>query len=522
MKQADTKIMKIMLVDDEPIMLTKLKTLMDYRQYGFEICGETSNGKGAIGLLETLRPDILFTDMRMPAMDGVELINYLKTNYPRIKVITISGYEDFQYVYQSLQSGAVDYLLKHQLDPGRMKQVLAKVRSQIEQEQDTSRWENDVQVRLSEADKIVRTENLRRYLTGEAPLTEAQKKEFSMRFPTFYMMLIEVDKLGQPGKSDEIMEDIIEKICSESAVSSVVHLSEGRYLVFLTFAKIVSEQKHHDLIYDSMRRCQNSAQRFVNKTLSCCRSGLLTGPDQAKLQYQRLIRVLDTKFYAGEGQILEFSGRPGADKPFNFPDDCCEDRDWMEMLRPRIFEYFDYARETKMPSEQLKEFSCQILQRLLKAGRKWGISEAELPAVDFASAGSFVELKSVMKELLAYVQAAFSFLPETGQHSPKVKEALEFIHQNFITPISLDTVSQVIGLNGAYLSRIFKEETGKGMTEYTKELRIQKARILLENSSYSIKNICNMCGFNDYGYFIRSFKAITGESPVQYRQKKSK
>ena len=108
--------MKVLIVDDDAFARNELKNMIDWEENGFTLCGEASNGYIAIDLLEKTCPDVLITDISMPAMDGIELIEYVKSSFPNTLVIALSGYDDFDYVRQSMVKGAKDYILKHRLN----------------------------------------------------------------------------------------------------------------------------------------------------------------------------------------------------------------------------------------------------------------------------------------------------------------------------------------------------------------------------------------------------------------------
>ena len=117
-------ILKVLIVDDDYMARTHIKSLVNWNKEGFEICGEAANGKAAIEIIDKKAPDIVITDMSMPVFDGASLIKHLEQNYPDIKAIAVSGYDDFDYVRKSMKSGAIDYLLKHKLDSPTLMEVL--------------------------------------------------------------------------------------------------------------------------------------------------------------------------------------------------------------------------------------------------------------------------------------------------------------------------------------------------------------------------------------------------------------
>lgn len=98
---------KVLIVDDDSIARTNIKTMIDWNQNGFEICGEAANGEVAIQIIRDSMPDIVITDMSMPVMNGIELIDYIVENFSNIKVIALSGYDEYDFIRQSMKNGAI-------------------------------------------------------------------------------------------------------------------------------------------------------------------------------------------------------------------------------------------------------------------------------------------------------------------------------------------------------------------------------------------------------------------------------
>ncbi|HEX2952627.1 MAG TPA: response regulator [Bacillota bacterium] len=127
--------LKVLIVDDDVFFHTYLKQLIDWEREGFEICGVATNGSEAIELIKSERPEIVITDMSMPGIDGVAVIKFLQSAYPRAKAIALSAYHDFDYVRQSLKTGAVDYILKHTLTAEVLINTLSTVKQGFLQEE---------------------------------------------------------------------------------------------------------------------------------------------------------------------------------------------------------------------------------------------------------------------------------------------------------------------------------------------------------------------------------------------------
>ena len=122
---------KVMLVDDDPIVMVQMKKIIDWEELNCEIISEAANGKEALNKIKSFSPDIVFTDISMPGLNGIDLINYICRNHPDIKVVALSAYDNFDYVRNSLTFGAVDYLLKYRLTRESMQRVVRKIVNEL-------------------------------------------------------------------------------------------------------------------------------------------------------------------------------------------------------------------------------------------------------------------------------------------------------------------------------------------------------------------------------------------------------
>ena len=125
---------KVMIVDDELLVRIGLRSTISWQKYGFTIVADAANGQEAISKFDTTDPDILITDIRMPGMDGIELIKILKKKKPKLKTIILTNYDDFAYTQEALKLGADEYLLKSTLDNQTLLPILKRLWSKVQQE----------------------------------------------------------------------------------------------------------------------------------------------------------------------------------------------------------------------------------------------------------------------------------------------------------------------------------------------------------------------------------------------------
>lgn len=118
---------RVLLVDDEFLVCTYLRQLIDWEANGCRIVGQAGNGTQAVEKINALKPDLVFLDVNMPEMDGIELIRYIHAEHPSIKVVMLSSYSDYHYVRETMKFGASDYILKHELNPEELTGLLKQL-----------------------------------------------------------------------------------------------------------------------------------------------------------------------------------------------------------------------------------------------------------------------------------------------------------------------------------------------------------------------------------------------------------
>ncbi|NLM55669.1 MAG: response regulator, partial [Firmicutes bacterium] len=127
--------LKVLIVDDEAIVRVGLKSMIDWQAHGFELVGEARDGRGALEMIAAYRPDVVITDLRMPVLDGLELLRAINQRQYQCRVVVLSSYDDFELVREAMKLGAVDYLLKLEVEPEQLIKVLEAFRSDISEEQ---------------------------------------------------------------------------------------------------------------------------------------------------------------------------------------------------------------------------------------------------------------------------------------------------------------------------------------------------------------------------------------------------
>ena len=258
---------KVMLVDDDPIVMVQMKKIIDWEELNCEIISEAANGKEAIDKIKNFLPDIVFTDISMPGLNGIDLINYICRNHPEIKVVALSAYDNFDYVRNSLTFGAVDYLLKYRLTREDMECVVRKIIDALAAG-GKRRGEKSLEERRRECmDRVLYLSETKggNFAGVEKSLGELgmgwMTKEFVMVFGSIDVYRINGEKAA--AVDDTTAELIINETIKYFRQYYIVRIDKGLFLIIFSLDK-----RNFKEIEEGTEQLQSTMERFCGIQVS--------------------------------------------------------------------------------------------------------------------------------------------------------------------------------------------------------------------------------------------------------------
>ena len=244
---------KVLIVEDEYITRQGIRNMIDWYEEGFEIVGEASNGKDAIAMVEKLRPHIVLTDIVMPVMDGLELEKSLRTKFPKIQVVVLSSYSDFDYVRDSFQSGAVDYILKPTLNPANLLKTMKQVASRIPG------------LTLQGRQNLSLARSIEQLLSGYAEREAKEQLESAFQNSGFLLVGMDISRIFRQDtaaieKQKTLLPQILDKLLAEY---TYVHLivNESVFLLVVNFPPSEKE-----CVYRALRQAMDQIGEQESRT----------------------------------------------------------------------------------------------------------------------------------------------------------------------------------------------------------------------------------------------------------------
>jgi two-component system response regulator YesN len=532
--------MKVIIADDELKVAKLVHTLVDWDGLGLEFSGFARNGNEALDLIREHDPDIVITDIRMPGLGGIELIEKAKEMKPSIEFIIISGYKHFDYAHKAMKFGVADYLLKP-IDKDELRLTLSKMKDNISLNA-MALSERDRVSRIAQDERRRKRSELYSFLMNPANrhliTTEYlnENYEYDFKGDRFRYVIFKVD-----GNYDEIYSESLPLFTVKLKEICTKHLSEICSDMELEFiysgANLIINYpaERGDEVSGALKDIFDEARVYNNYfpsgvftmlagPVSDDASGLMDSWHNAEwMMYERLIigagsyyEGLPEKAGSEKVAVLNRSVGRAIEQAMDVMDHDALTRvlsdtsaqvlaiggltgkdvwDYAKTVHSTWLTFASQYNVTYPGGERIRD---DFLQRLIVIPSAKG-------ALDFLQneiSESFLNLKAMIGE-------------STGR---PVTNAKQYIKEHFAEPIGIEDIAEAEGFNSSYFSTLFKKETGSTFSEYLRGIRMNEAKHLLKETNTSVAVICEMVGYNDIKHFSSSFRKATGVKPSEYRK----
>ncbi len=538
--------LKVFLVEDESIVREGLKNNIPWHEYGYQFTGEASDGEMALPMIRKIRPDVLITDIKMPFMDGLALSRIVTQEIPDIKIVIISGYDEFEYAQQAIRVGVEQYLLKP-ITKNTLRKVLLEVREKIESEQEQRSYLETFQNEMKEYENYARRSFLEKVFSGvfsvQQIYEEAAKISLDLDGPCYNLALLNLQVKRQ--NPEYAMQE----------PEGVGEVREALFRYFLRFPKYLIFQWNislygvlikgeADQMEELKEQCIYNIEKICSQQVFSLEWCVAVGEPVERLSllpecYAKANHILAHRFFNPQRHILTEKDAeellPGKDlKSFASVDSA--------KVNPDIIEGF--LREGKQ--EEIKDFVNGYLAGVKDAlesrlfrdylllnvrfttvnyMERIGVNQQDfLPEDDDQkvreASGSGANIDAYMLELL---ERALALRDRENENQGKhvLKKGLKYIEENFSEEsFSLNSVAGAIGVSSNYFSSIFSQEMQITFIEYVTKKRMEKAKKLLSQTQLHSSEIAGEVGYKDPHYFSFVFKKTVGCTPREYRNGK--
>lgn len=530
---------KVFLVEDEVIIRSGVKKSINWEQEGYEFVGEASDGELAYPMILKEKPDILITDIRMPFMDGLELSRLVKKELPDIKILILSGYDEFEYAKKAIKIGVTEYLLKP-ISAAKLTEVLNAVSETIRQENEEKNLLETYFAEMRENTERDKMKLFEKLMMGDLSMGEILEagERFGMNLGASCYKIVLFKILAN--LENHVYAEQMVDACS--AVEEVASMIEGVYVFqrgvegwafLLTAQDEKSMEESAKILYQNLKQAMKNYTQLeyfggIGGTVPRIRS--------LKQSFREADRAFAARFVEEANQII-------SQKEF-------ENSQMEEGLKMQGVVQIGKSREmlqkflSNGTREEVKAFSDAYISRIEEENirstmvRQYVVIDVCIVILSFceriSSANRLQEeaeelqkmmqkihsLSEIKKYVVRLLNEAIELRDaESGRrYSDLIAAAKKEIENHYMTEeISLNTVAISVGMSPSYFSSIFSKEAGKTFVEYLTEVRIEKAKEFLMCSSMKTSEIGYEVGYKDPHYFSYIFKKVQGCSPKEYR-----
>jgi two-component system response regulator YesN len=526
---------KVMIADDETLARVGLKTLIPWEKYGFALIGEAENGKIALDLALQLKPDIVITDIKMPLLNGVELIAALREHLEDTKFIVLSSYGDFDYVKEAMRIGAEDYILKLQMEPDQFIELLNKVKLKIEAERSVHKekikdeWykrRNLPALRI----KLFQDLLFNYYVNEEEINDQFEYLAIKLHSNNFVCLLLRVENRELYDRYDDNdryiltygITNVIEEILQNYPDAYVISTNSMEFAIICSFGAD-SENEAKSIAEKVSRHVENALKTYLNFKCRIGISGVCSHFRNLKTAYRQASEALDQGFSELKHTIFHYQQHLNSSHSVGFEEEFKSIEKAFHVLDGgligRAFDQFihkiDDGRFNK--SEETLRGICWSLTFMVTVWGKEFTEEDLDKTVPLSHLEQFRTLDDFRNWIVELKAKAISLPLKIDEGKNTVARAKKYMLVNYDKDISLKSVSNYLNISPNYLSFLFKRGTNENFIDFLIHVRIEQAQYLLKHSSSKIYEIGMKVGYNDAYYFSKIFKKVTGQTPLEYR-----
>ena len=542
--------LKIFLAEDEVVVRETIKRMIPWEELGFELVGEAADGEMALPLLLRQQPDLLITDIKMPFMDGLTLARLAKKEIPGLKVVILSGYDDFNYAKQAIGIGVEDYLLKP-ITKNALIERLSEIRSRYEHEKTQKEYYEKFQREMQAYEKNSSRDFFEALVGGSMDMMEVYKRAEKLGLDIvaeaynvlIFTMNCDEDFSGQRDEYSSWEAESLELLENFFAGHSSAMLFRSN---IFSYGVLLKGQR--ETIEENTRACVDEIRKILSRQdgrrewfLAVAQS--VERLSQIQKSYHTASRAFSQRYLYDENILyydeMETMEHPGGQAEIE--DNAYLQKVDVNALNPAILQKFLSNGLQEEAENFVKDYFYAIGQEPMESlvFRNYVILNVRFSVISFIkglgcdtnemeSADTeevLTESGKSMESAIAYAENVISRAitlrdQNSGNKNRSIlKTAVDFIDSHYMEEdISLNTVANVANVSANHFSALFSQNMGQTFIEYLTSLRMNKAKELLRCTGMRSSEIAGEIGYKDAHYFSYLFKKTQGMTPSDYRK----
>lgn len=521
----------IIIVDDESRIRDTIKNLIPWNDYGFEIIGVAENGLDALTILEEKDVDVIITDIKMPYMDGIELIKKVRESNPTTTLVILSGHDEFSYAQTAIKLNVTEYVLKP-VSKKDIIELLIKIKDKLDTEiaiktdiERLNQLYNNIMPAMKE--KIINEIYLGNYNSVKNQINEY---ELPINFNYYMSCIVEIDNTENEYNTIFAIKDIIKtNYKDENIIQSIL---ENRIIITFYYKSKGQDSIEKPLFKKRvLKKIQEINQyiKFYTKTnYNIGISKISANIKDLNNLYKQCINALNYKFSNKDQTIFfieDLEPNNSIEVMMNIQDKYIENL----ITSIKLGSSNDiekavnslYANQSNYNLVQIEAFNLKIVSSLTNLALSYSLNLSLFSSL-IKKITELNTISSTIPKIIELSKDINSLIQEKRASSniKFVEDAKKLIEQNYQDKnFNQDLLCDILGVSNAYFSSVFKKETKKPFTKALTETRIKYAIKMIEQGNYKSYQIADAVGFSDANYFSFCFKKITGDSPSAYKQK---
>lgn len=535
---------KLILVDDEAEVRQGIIHKIDWAVYNFQVVGEAENGKEALDIIEKDIPDIVVTDIRMPIMDGLELSAILRERFPTVKIIILTGFDEFKYAQQAIKLDIVEYVLKPVTSKDII-EILSKIRTQIDSEIAQREDVKTLKEHYAKSLPVMRDKFLTSMITREMKKKEIDEKVavygLGLHGSSFAAAVISIDSNTIKGINFEgdvdlarfavlnISEEIIAKHSFGAAFIN------NDYVVLIARFEAIEKESMLNKTFNILNEIRMNIEKYLKFTVTIGLGTICESLTLISDSFKNAATALDYKFVIGTNRAIYIEDLEQQYVEKVVFDDSKEQMlrtsikvGTMEEMVETIDSLFKDIGDMKASFKDYQIYLLEIIATITKVSKGLQLDTGEMFGFNsnlFAELYKFDTIDEVKDWIKAICLKLMNYISSKRQDSCKllVENAAEYVVKNYgDEDLSINKTSKYLHISPSYFSAIFKKETGETFLNFLVKVRLDAAKELLLSTNMKTSEIAEKVGYPDPHYFSYFFKKHYGLSPKEYKNSNKK
>ena len=532
----------ILLVDDEAEIREGIIKKIDWEKYGFQIIGSAETGRDALEIAESMRPDVVMTDVMMPFMNGLELGEKLIRMIPDIKLIIFSGVDDFEYAQRALKMQAVEYVLKP-IDAAEMGGTLIRLKENLDREYEKKRDLETLRQHYIESIPIIREQFLVGLVEGRADQEQLQRNsglgQLDLDAWGYTVGLFRLEPKELEAIKGELFSDhdiALVPTTLRQMTDETLHLyaKVSSFYYGDTVGIVANLYKKGDIfkLAEGMDLICKNMKKIYGLTVTGGIGTICHDPLELRYTRKEAQTALSYRISLGSGQAI-YLGDVEPENNASLQFQGSDERDLIaaiklgneKEIRGEIHKIFCRLQEHMLMTEQLSVYFTEVKVGFLRLLQYYNIRQEELfgkgdmlPILD-----GMQSLEDGMEWMLDISLKMSQLITKSrvSSRSAITTRAKDYVNEHYANEeMSVEMVSQILHVSPSYFSSLFKKEVGVSFITYLTDIRMEKALELLENTDDKSYMIAEKVGYSEPNYFSYVFKKHYGLSPQRYRKRK--